>query len=254
MKKVVRLTESDLMRLVKRVINEQQLSVPIYKSGEKLKYQFLDSNFKEVKQPVLMSDGKKSPPSGVGEVFGPYGNYGKLGLQNIEFGTDKFALDLQDEDDKPTIFSHPNFGRKYYIKVFPNQTVPVQNVTKKFDLPANLDTFSKMLESYSSENKIGIDPKIEISLDEYRILNGPIVLTYKTGIPRYSLRFIYAPHTSERSNPILEKKYSELKNSLDYGTEIYKSYSFILPERRELPVGSKRKSFLCEIIILEKNR
>jgi len=131
MKKIVRLTESDLVRIVKRVINEETTDTSKQKIDNiKLKYGH-EYFFK-----VFSKDGKiikyEGKPAGVAmSVEGSIGNnnYNLASTENYQFpelkdGIYTYKLDVQDVFKLPGSYSLGRFtmpGTSYYLALSPNQ-------------------------------------------------------------------------------------------------------------------------------------
>ena len=131
MKKVVRLTESDLVKIVKRVISEETTDTSKQKIDNiKLKYGH-EYFFK-----VFSKDGKiityEGKPAGVAmSVEGSIGNnnYNLASTENYQFpelkdGIYTYKLDVQDVFKLPESYSLGRFtmpGTSYYLALSPNQ-------------------------------------------------------------------------------------------------------------------------------------
>jgi len=103
MKKTIKLTESDLTRLVKQIINEQFQN---YQTGE-YQYTLLNDDFKDVT---------------------PGGEKAKLKItekgHNYIMVHIPMVLELYPTEEDSTVFTHPNLKEIYkepYIKIFPKK-------------------------------------------------------------------------------------------------------------------------------------
>jgi hypothetical protein len=130
MKKIVRLTESDLVRLVKRVINEQDLySMPtssIYEPGSGV---LTSQALKEKKQ----KDGWIKVRDGLKSYYNP-NVISSRGVESLNWGT------------------HKSGGYDWGLSIDNHNTLPFQTKSKN-----KSQHFEKVVRSF------GLDPKIRVS-------------------------------------------------------------------------------------------
>jgi hypothetical protein len=105
-------------------ITEQVEKSSNFETGKSYKYQFIDSTGKDIKTPVKLTneygEDYELPSSGTIKVEKVYGNY-TAGPNVMADFEDRLGIDLQSQDGKPNLYSHPDFNKsKVLVKLFPN--------------------------------------------------------------------------------------------------------------------------------------